>query len=198
MLTFVVAVIFLIGTPGPGVLSLAGVGAAYGYRDGWRYLVGLAIGNNMVAVTVLTGLAAIMLAEPGVRTVLGIASAAYLLWLAYKIAFAGAKVAFIERPAPPGIKGGVLLQAINPKAYAVSTAIFANFAFMAERPGLEAALKLLIFNAIWVVLHIFWLWLGVTIRKLDLAPAKQRAINVGMALAMLGVVALAAASQLSG
>lgn len=198
MLTFVVAVVFLIGTPGPGVLSLAGVGAAYGYRDGGRYLVGLAIGNNMVAVAVLTGLAAVMLAEPAVRTVLGFASAAYLLWLAYKIAFAGARVAFIERPSPPGIKGGVLLQAINPKAYAVSTAIFANFAFMAERPALEAVLKLLIFNAIWVVLHIFWLWLGVTIRKLDLPPAKQRAINIGMALAMLGVVALAAASQLSG
>lgn len=198
MLTFVVAVIFLIGTPGPGVLSLAGVGAAYGYRDGWRYLVGLFVGNNMVAVAVLTGLAAVMLAEPAVRTVLGIGSAAYLLWLAYKIAFAGARVAFIERPSPPGIKGGVLLQAINPKAYAVSTAIFANFAFMAERPALESALKLLIFNGIWIVLHIFWLWLGVTIRRLDLPPARQRAINIFMALAMLGVVALAAVSQMRG
>ena len=182
VLTFVIAVIFLIGTPGPGVLSLAGVGAAYGYRDRARYMAGLFIGNFLVAVTVLTGLAAVMLAEPAIRTVLGVASAAYLLWLAYKIAFAGARVAFIERPAPPGIRGGLLLQAINPKAYAVSTAIFANFAFMADRPGLEAALKLLIFNAIWIVLHIFWLWLGVTIRRLDLPPRTQRAINVGMAL----------------
>jgi threonine/homoserine/homoserine lactone efflux protein len=196
MLTFVVAVVFLIGTPGPGVLSLAGVGAAYGYRDGARYLVGLFIGNNMVALSVLTGLAAVMLAEPAARTVLGVASAAYLLWLAYKIAFAGSRVAFIERPAPPGIRGGVLLQAINPKAYAVSTAIFANFAFMAEQPGVEVALKLIIFNGIWIVLHIFWLWLGVTIRRLDLAPRTQRTINVGMALAMLGVVALAFLSQI--
>lgn len=196
MLTFVVAVIFLIGTPGPGVLSLAGVGAAYGYRDGVRYMVGLFLGNLMVALAVLTGLAAVMLAEPAVRTVLGVLSAAYLLWLAYKIAFAGSRVAFIERPQPPGIRGGILLQAINPKAYAVSTAIFANFAFMAARPGLEAGLKLLIFNAIWVVLHVFWLWLGVTIRRLDLSPGTQRAINIGMALAMLGVVALAFLSQI--
>ena len=196
MLTFVVAVIFLIGTPGPGVLSLAGVGAAYGYRDGVRYMAGLFLGNLMVALAVLTGLAAVMLAEPAVRTVLGVASAAYLLWLAYKIAFAGSRVAFIERPAPPGIRGGILLQAINPKAYAVSTAIFANFAFLPANPGLEAALKLFIFNAIWIVLHIFWLWLGVTIRRLDLAPGTQRAINIGMALAMLGVVALAFLSQI--
>ena len=33
MLTFVLAVFLLIITPGPGVLSLAGVGAAYGWRQ---------------------------------------------------------------------------------------------------------------------------------------------------------------------
>lgn len=192
MLTFALAVLFLVGTPGPGVLSLAGVGAAYGYRDGLRYMVGLFFGNFAVALAVLTGLAAIMLAMPALRTALAIASALYLLWLAYKIGFAGARVAFIERPAPPGILGGVMLQAINPKAYAVSTAIFANFAFMPANPTLEAVLKLLIFNALWIVIHVVWLWLGVTIRRLELPERTQRGINLVMALAMLGVVLLAA------
>ncbi|MDJ0637477.1 MAG: LysE family translocator [Paracoccaceae bacterium] len=192
MLTFAIAVLFLVGTPGPGVLSLAGVGAAYGYRDGLRYMIGLFLGNNLVALAVLSGLAALMLAEPALRNVLAVASAAYLLFLAYKIAFAGARVAFIERPTPPGIWGGITLQVINPKAYAVNTAIFSNFPFMADTPGLEAALKLLIFNALWIVLHLFWLWLGVTIRRLNLPERRQRAINMGMALAMLGVVVLAA------
>ena len=132
-----------------------------------------------------------MLAEPRVRTVLALASAGYLLWLAYKIAFAGSRVAFIERPSPPGISGGVLLQVINPKAYAVSTAIFANFPFMADRPGLEVLTKLLIFNGIWIVAHIVWLWFGVAIRRLELPPKTQRMINIAMAVAMLGVVALA-------
>ena len=192
MLTFAVAILFLVGTPGPGVLSLAGVGAAYGYRDGARYLLGLFFGNLAVALTVLTGLAAIMLAMPGLRIVLATASALYLLWLAYKIAFAGARVAFIERPKPPGILGGITLQAINPKAYAVNTAIFANFPFLPDNPVAEAALKLLIFNFLWVAIHCAWLWLGVTIRRLDLPARTQRRINIGMALAMLGVVVLAA------
>ena len=192
MLTFAVAILFLVGTPGPGVLSLAGVGAAYGYRDGLRYMVGLFLGNLGVALAVLSGLAALMFAVPGLRTVLAGASALYLLWLAYKIAFAGARVAFIERPAPPGILGGITLQAINPKAYAVNTAIFANFAFMPDNPAAEATLKLLIFNPIWIAIHCVWLWLGVTIRRLDLPERTQRAINIGMALAMLGVVVLAA------
>lgn len=195
MLTFLLAAAFLVGTPGPGVLSLAGVGAAYGYRDGARYMGGLWLGNLLVALAVVTGLAAVMLAEPRVRGVLAVASAAYLLWLAYKIAFAGTRVAFIERPTPPGIRGGLLLQAINPKAYAVSTAIFANFAFMPHSPTLEIAIKLLIFNAVWIVAHMFWLWLGVTIQRLDLPPRAQRAINIVMAMAMLSVVALAAFAQ---
>lgn len=192
MLTFAVAIFFLVSTPGPGVLSLAGVGAAYGYRDGARYLLGLFIGNLAVSLAVLTGLAAILFAVPGLRVVLATASALYLLWLAYKIAFAGSKVAFIERPAPPGILGGITLQAINPKAYAVNTAIFANFPFLPENPALEAMLKLMIFKGLWIVIHCVWLWLGVTIRRLDLPVTTQRRINVGMALAMLGVVVLAA------
>ncbi len=195
MLTFTLAVVLLVITPGPGVLSLAGVGAAYGYRDGMRYMVGLWVGHNTVAIAVVSGLAAVMLAEPRVRTLLALASAAYLLWLAYKIAFAGAKVAFIERPTPPGIRGGVLLQVINPKAYAVNTAIFANFAFLPSNPTLEIALKFLIFNIVWIIAHIAWLWVGVTIRRMELAPGTQRAINIGMALSMLGVVALAIWTQ---
>lgn len=192
MLTFAIAILFLVGTPGPGVLSLAGVGAAYGYREGVRYMVGLFFGNLAVALAVLSGLAAIMLAMPALRTTLAIASALYLLWLAYKIAFAGAKLAFIERPAPPGIPGGLTLQAINPKAYAVSTAIFANFAFLPSNPTLEAALKLLIFCILWIIIHTIWLWVGVSIRRLDLPERTQRRINIVMALAMLGVVVLAA------
>ncbi len=195
MLTFTLAVILLVITPGPGVLSLAGVGAAYGYRDGARYMAGLWVGHNTVAIAVVSGLAAVMLAEPRVRTLLALASAAYLLWLAYKIAFAGTKVAFIERPSPPGVRGGILLQVINPKAYAVNTAIFANFAFLPSNPSLEIALKFLIFNIVWIIAHIAWLWVGVTIRRMELAPATQRAINIGMALSMLGVVTLAIWTQ---
>lgn len=192
MLTFALAVFFLIITPGPGVLSLAGVGAAFGFRHGSRYLLGLFFGTNLVCLGVITGLAAVMLAEPGVRTVFYVISVSYLVYLAFRIAFAGSKLAFIERTTPPGIKGGMLLQAVNPKAYAVNTALFSAFAFMPETPGLEVALKLLILNTIWTAIHFLWLWVGITLRRLDLPEKMQRAINIGMAASMLIVVALAA------
>ncbi|SMX23511.1 LysE family translocator [Boseongicola aestuarii] len=192
MLTFALAVFFLIITPGPGVLSLAGVGAAFGFRHGSRYLAGLFVGTNLVSLGVITGLAAVMLADPRVRTLFYLISVGYLLYLAFRIAFAGSRLAFIERAAPPGIKGGILLQAVNPKAYAVNTALFSGFAFLPEAPALEMALKLLILNLIWIAIHFFWLWIGITLRRLELAEKTQRAINIGMATSMLIVVALAA------
>ena len=122
---------------------------------------------------------------------LTLASAAYLLWLASRIALAGTRLAFIERPTAPGIRDGILLQIINPKAYVVNTTLFSGFAFLAARPAVEMAIKLLVLNAMWVSIHVLWLWIGVSVRRLNLAERTQRRINIGMALAMLAVVALA-------
>lgn len=192
MLAFAAAVFFLIITPGPGVLSVAGVGSGYGVSAATRYLWGLCLGNSAVALAVVSGLAAAMMAVPAVRTVLLYASVAYLFYLAARIAFAGAKIAFIERSKAPGFTGGLMLQVINPKCYAVNTAFFTGFAFMPHSPVAEVALKFLIMNAIWIPIHFLWMAAGVTLQRLNLPSRAQFAINIFMALSMLAVVALAA------
>jgi len=196
MFEFAAAVFFLIVTPGPGVLSTAGVGSGFGYRAGLAYVGGLWIGNGLVAGAVISGIAAAVLAQPGLREVLLWGSAAYLLWLAAKIAFAGARIAFIHSERSPGFWNGLALQPINPKAYAVNTALFSGFAFMPDALAAETVVKLVILNAIWIPIHLLWLWAGVTLRRLDLDPKVQRAINMAMALSMLAVVAIAVAAQL--
>lgn len=192
MLSFVLAVFFLFITPGPGVLSVAGVGAAYGYRNAACYYIGLFIGTNLVSLAVISGVAAVMLSNPALRAVFLFASVAYLLYLAFRIAFSGNRIAFIKAPEAPGIGSGVLLQIINPKAYAVNTTFFSGFAFWPESLAVETATKLAIMNAIWIPIHLAWLAAGVTVQRLDLAPRTHFIINIVMALAMLGVVALAA------
>ena len=196
MLEFAAAVFFLIVTPGPGVLSTAGVGSAFGHRAGLAYVAGLWAGNNLVAGIVVSGLAAAALALPWLRAVLLWGSAAYLLYLAAKIAFAGARLAFIHPERAPGLWNGLALQPINPKAYAVNSAFFSGFAFLPQAPGSEIALKFLIMNAIWVPIHLAWLWAGIGLRRLDLPPRPQRIINFAMAASMLIVVALALRAQL--
>ena len=195
MLTFAAAVFFLIITPGPGVLSTAGIGSGFGFRAGLAYVAGLFIGTNLVAIAVVTGLAAAITAEPAVRYALVFASFGYLLYLAAKIAFAGSRIAFIEAKRAPGFWNGVVMQIINPKAYAVNSALFSGFAFWPGNLAGEVAVKFLIMNLIWVPVHFAWLFAGVTLRRLDLPRRTQFAINMGMAAAMLAVVILAVLSE---
>lgn len=196
MITFALAVFFLIATPGPGVLSTAGVGAGFGFRTGLRYVLGLFIGTNIVALGVITGLAAVVLSVPTIRWVLMGASLLYLLYLAARIAFAGSKVAFIAAATAPGIGAGILLQAINPKAYAVNTSLFTGFPYAPENLVFETITKLLIANAIWIPIHLGWLYAGASLHRLNLSETAQRRINYVMATSMLAVVALALISGL--
>ena len=188
MAAFAVAVFFLIITPGPGVLTTAGIGAAFGYGPGLRFLVGLFIGTNLTTLAVASGLAAAALALPGLRFVLLLGSTGYLAYLAARIALSGARVAFIESRRPPGVINGILLQFINPKAYAVNTVLLSGFQFWTGALWVEVAIKMLIMNLVWIPVHLLWLAAGVSLRRLDLSSRTQRVINILMALAMLAVV----------
>ncbi len=196
MLAFTAAVFFLLITPGPGVLSVAGVGSGFGFRPGLAYIVGLFIGTNMVAFAVISGMAAVLEFYPLLRLVLFSISAAYLLYLAAKIAFAGSKIAFIHAERPPGVLGGIVLQAFNPKAYVVNTTLFTGFPFYPGDLIRETIVKLVILNSIWIAIHLLWLGAGVGLHRLNLSKRAHFVINVAMALAMLAVVGLAALAQM--
>ena len=198
MLTFAVAIFFLLITPGPGVLSLAGVGSAFGYRAGWAYGTGLFFGSNAVMLAAATGLAAIFLAEERLRLIFTVLSTAYLIYLAAKIAFAGSKIAFIESNKPPGFWGGIMLQVINPKAYAVGAFVFSGFPIWPESLMVEIIIKFIILNAVWIPIHILWLAAGVTINGLNLKQETQRLINFVMAASMLAVVGIAVWTTIYG
>lgn len=191
MLAFASACLFLIITPGPGVLSVAGVGSGFGFAVGSRYLWGLCLGNFLVGVAVVSGLAALVFSVPQLRTILLVACIAYMLYLAAKVAFAGSKVGFIEATQAPGFKDGLALQAINPKAYVANSFLFSGFNFLPGNLQGEIAIKFAIWIGIWIPVHFAWLYAGVALRRLNLPPHQQRMINYAMALSMLVVVALA-------
>ena len=191
MIAFCLAVLLLLVTPGPGVLSTAGVGAAFGFNAGLRYVTGLFIGTNLVALIVVSGLAAVILATTWARNTLLVASAIYLLYLAARIAFAGKKIAFIHAEEIPGLRAGLLLQLINPKAYAVNMTWFTGFMLFPESLLIETLVKFLVINLIWVPIHLIWLAAGNLVNQLDLSPQTHFRVNCAMALAMVIVVALA-------
>ena len=195
MIAFVLAVFLLVVTPGPGVLSTAGVGAAFGWRQDLFYIARLWAGTNLGGVAVISGLAAIILTEPLVRTVLLFASSSYLGYLALQIALAGTKIAFIQT-AVPGFIAGLMLALINPKAYAVNTTLFTSFGFYPDSFASETALKLIIFNIVWLPTHLVWLYAGVKLNSLNLSARTQRLINLLLAACLLAVVGLSVWSVL--
>ncbi|WP_421980375.1 LysE family translocator [Roseibium sp.] len=195
MIIFALAVFALIITPGPGVLSVAGVGSAFGFAPGARYIGGLFVGTNLVALAVVSGMAAVILANENIRAVLMVASMGYLIYLAYKIAFAGSRIGFSEAKKAPGFWSGIILQAVNPKAYAVNTYFLTGFPFWPESLFVELVLKFLIMNMIWLPIHFIWLYAGIALHRLDLDPRVQRRINLAMAASLLAAVALAFLAQ---
>lgn len=196
MLTFAAAVFLLIITPGPGVLTTAGIGSGYGYGAGARFLAGLWLSTNLVQLMVATGLTAVAFSIPELRIGLLFLSVAWFVYLAGKIAFAGTRIGFIEADRAPGFWNGFILQFINPKAYAVSNLLISGYAFWPEDLVVEIALKFLIMNLVWLPVHITWLTAGVMVRRMELGPSVQRRINFAMAAALLIVVFLAAWSEL--
>jgi threonine/homoserine/homoserine lactone efflux protein len=190
MLTFAISVFLLIVTPGPGVLSTAGFGAAYGFKKSLRYVFGLFLGTNLVFLAVASGLIAILLSIPSLRIFLLFLSTFYLFYLASKIALAGSNIAFIKAQAPPGITSGVLLQTINPKAYVVNTTFVSGFAFYQSSFTLELLLKFLIINAIWIPLHLLWLYVGTVLHELNLSKKNQRIINLMLSFSMIAAVVI--------
>lgn len=197
MLSFTLAVLFLIITPGPAVLTAAGFGASYGFRRSIGYVIGLLVGANLIMLLVITGLSAIVLSAPWLRFVLVTISLLFLIYLASKIAFAGSRIAFIRAERPPGFWSGVLIQTVNPKAYAVMTSLFTGFNYAPNAFVFEVATKILIANALWLPIHLLWLWAGVQLHALDLSARVQRLINFAMAGALLAVVVLSGLSLLS-
>ncbi len=196
MATFAFAFFLMIITPGPAVLSLAGVGAGFGWRPGIFYLLGLFIGTNSVMILVITGLKGVLFKIPFVEPVFLTISLTYLTWIAWRIAFSNNKTTISSLKKEPTFFEAIFLQLINPKAYLVNGILFAGFPIENFNLSDEIITKVIIINLVWVPVHFFWLWLGIRIRSWGLESGKQKQVNKFMGLSLFIVVILAGASSI--
>ena len=194
MIIFAFGVFFLIITPGPGVLSTAGVGTAYGFRSGIRYVFGLFLGTNIVALLVISGLASVIFSYPIVRTICLFFSSIFFIYLSLKIMFKDANLNFLKSQTMPGIKHGIFLQLINPKAYIVNLSFYSGFVFYPSNFLTVILLKLLISNLIWMPIHLIWLYAGVLFYELPLSKTIKNIVRYLMAISLILVVILSLAS----
>ena len=118
------------------------------------------------------------------RTVFLIISSGYLIYLSIKIMMKGSNIAFIRPENLPNLFDGIILQLVNPKAYAFHSILFSGFVIYPNDIIIETISKFIVMNAIWVPLHLVWLFMGSSIKKINLEPNTQRKINLLMGLSL--------------
>ncbi len=197
MITYIIISFLMMVTPGPGVLSLAGVGAGFGWKVGMMYLIGLFFGTNGVALLVVLGFKQILFEIDGVEITFLLLSLSYLSFLSWRIATSDNKTGFKQSLKAPRLYEGIFLQFVNPKAYVVQGHLFVVLSLGMASYSNEIIVKFIIVNSIWIPIHLLWLWLGISLKKWSLAVNKQIWVNRGMGLALFAVVILSAIMELN-
>jgi threonine/homoserine/homoserine lactone efflux protein len=189
VLELLLASLLIMGSPGPATISLTAAGSAYGLRRSLGYLAGIVVGTALVLLAVATGMTAALLAVPAMRPVLIGISAAYILWLAWKVATAPALAAG-PATASPSFAGGALLGVANPKAWVAIAAVFAS-ARLAGAAATDAAAKVVLLSGMIVLINTAWLVAGASLAPFLRDPRRARVVNVVLAAALVGAAALA-------
>jgi threonine/homoserine/homoserine lactone efflux protein len=174
-------------TPGPNNMMLLSSGATFGLRRTVPHILGIAGGCAVMVLVLGWSLAGIAAHLPLLYTVLHIAAAGYLLWLAWRIATSAGPHDAGARGRPFGVLDAAAFQWVNPKAWAMVLGAVATFA----RPG-HIALDVPIIAAVLLVVGLpcitLWAGSGLALKRVLRHPRLLRVFNVGMAAVLIASI----------
>jgi threonine/homoserine/homoserine lactone efflux protein len=177
----------VMGSPGPSTVSLVAVAAAHGVRQGLAFALGLVLGTTAVLLAVATGLTAVLLAVPTLRWLLLVVAVVYMLWLAVRLALSSS-LAGHATASRPSVRGGLVLGALNPKAWVALGAVLLS-ARLAASPVLDAIAKIVLLTILIVVVHAVWLAAGRLLASVPSTPRRARAVNIALACLLMLAIA---------
>lgn len=148
-----------VGTPGPANMALLATGARYGFRAALPFVAGVALGKQLIIWPVGFGLMELSDQVPWLFTALKYVSAAYICWLAWKVA--NLRLSPGQRAdQAPGFFAGLIVHPLNPKAWAMIVAGFTGFV-ASDTSAFEATLTIaLCLLSCQVILHPIWTFAG--------------------------------------
>lgn len=167
-------------TPGPNNTMLLASGANYGFVRTIPHVVGISLGCSLMVLLVGLGLGQVFAAAPGLYAGLRWVGAAYLLWLAWKIARSGPIQAGGAAGRPLTMLQAASFQWVNPKAWVMVVGAVTTYAPLEAftRGILLIAALMIVVNAPAICL---WAGCGVAVRRWLTAPGRVRAFNLTMA-----------------
>ncbi|TPN62376.1 LysE family translocator [Mesorhizobium sp. B1-1-1] len=191
LVALMLAATAVMGSPGPATISVTAVGAAFGLRRSLSYALGVILGTITVLLVVASGVSAMLAAMPRLAPLLVAASAAYILYLAFKIASAPPLAADAGEAARPTFTGGFLLAVANPKAYVAIAAVFAGASADSGAGAIGTGPKLTALACMIVAIHAVWLLAGAAFARFLRRPVASRIINLVFAATLVLTTALA-------
>lgn len=172
-------------TPGPNNMMMLASGVNYGLLRSVPHWLGISTGFGLMLVCLGLGLHAVLGKWPVLYTILRWLGAAYMLYLAYKIAHAAPPQEGVASHAKPmGFWAAAAFQWVNPKA--VVMAITAINTFLPAGASPTAILTLaLVFTLVNMPCVDSWALFGHTMRAWLQNPRYLRWFNWSMALALV-------------
>lgn len=175
-------------TPGPNTLMLLASGVNYGFRATIPHMLGISIGFPVLLTAIGLGLGAAFEAWPPLAIGLKWAGAAYMLYLAWRIANAGApKTNVTDTDRPLSFVEAAAFQWVNPKAWVMGISALATYT-IAGHYAVSMGAVVLIFGLISIGAVSTWAFFGVTVRRFLHNDTIRRAFNVTMALLLVATL----------
>lgn len=140
---FALAVLVFLMIPGPGTFALLTSTAKGGLRAGYAALAGVMLGDWLLMIAAMLGVAALLAAHPLLFKAVQYLGVAYLIYIGLQLLRARGTVATLL-PITPGtyFRQAFLITVINPKAIVFYMAFFPLFIDPAHFQGLRTLLAM--------------------------------------------------------
>jgi threonine/homoserine/homoserine lactone efflux protein len=175
-------------TPGPNNMMLLASGVNFGVRRTLPHLAGVTLGFALMVALVGFGLDAIFSRAPWLPPLMRWAGAAYLIWLAWRIASAGAVKEGSAAGRPLGFLGAAAFQWINPKGWVMAVSALSTYAVSADYATTVIVIALTYF-AVGVPSCSVWVLFGAAMRRALADPRRARLFNLSMGALLVASIA---------
>ena len=167
-------------TPGPNNLMLLASGANFGFKRTIPHMLGISLGMAALLLCIIAGLGTLFIQFPMAQTVLKVLGAAYLLWLAWKIAFAPVgelKGRETGEAKPMTWWQALLFQFVNPKAWMMAIGAVSSFTLAGEQYWVSGTVLIMVFAFVNLPSVSVWAGFGVMIQHWLSNSKRQRHFN---------------------
>jgi threonine/homoserine/homoserine lactone efflux protein len=168
-------------TPGPNNIMVTASAANFGFRRVMPHMVGVTLGFAFMILAVGLGLAGLFQAAPGLHLALKYLGAAYLLYLAWRIAHAGEGDGARANGRPIGFLEGAAFQWINPKAWIIAIGAMTTYTTVGGSMLNEMTVISAIFAAVTFPSLAVWAMFGAGLGRWLKCPWARNAFNWTMA-----------------